>query len=226
MLFFGLHVHRPRSQTCCSAGQCVYGGCSYPKSRKKWMRSMPAKSAAPIEWTGASPQRCRFVRIIPARTGVFFFWFSSKGDGEDLKGREGTVPRSRSHRYYRGARRTRCRPRPARSPYRRSRSCSKLFYSNAPKVMMVVRSRSLRGGLGRKKGRTVTQVVIGTAVVGQEAHRVFPHHIFRVLRDEICREGTVSHEAQVGVSWVRGGTYRGQWTKATRPYVGIRGSRW
>jgi hypothetical protein len=35
----------------------VYGLCSYPISRKKWIRDFPAKRAAPIEWTGASPQR-------------------------------------------------------------------------------------------------------------------------------------------------------------------------
>jgi len=51
------HAHRPRSQISDSAGQCMNGLCSYPISRKKWMRSVPANSAAAIECTGASPQR-------------------------------------------------------------------------------------------------------------------------------------------------------------------------
>ena len=52
-----LHAHRPCSQISCSVGQCMNGAWSYPISRKKCMRSFPAKSAAAIECTGASPQR-------------------------------------------------------------------------------------------------------------------------------------------------------------------------
>ena len=39
-------------------GQCMKGGCWYPMSSKKWIWSLRAKSAAPMLWTGASPQRC------------------------------------------------------------------------------------------------------------------------------------------------------------------------
>ena len=58
-LLAGLHVQRPWRHRSSSAGQCVYGGCSYPISRKKWILSVPANRAAPIECTGASPHRCR-----------------------------------------------------------------------------------------------------------------------------------------------------------------------
>jgi hypothetical protein len=37
----------------------VYGGCSYPISRKKWILSVPPNNAAAIECTGASPHRCQ-----------------------------------------------------------------------------------------------------------------------------------------------------------------------
>ena len=46
-LYPGSHVNRPRFQRS-PVGQCVTG-CSYRISRKKWMRSVPAKSAAAIE---------------------------------------------------------------------------------------------------------------------------------------------------------------------------------
>src|SRR6267142_4206945 len=43
----GSHVHRPRFQMS-PVGQCVIW-CSYPISRKKWMRSVSPRSAAAIE---------------------------------------------------------------------------------------------------------------------------------------------------------------------------------
>jgi hypothetical protein len=75
--------------------------------------------------------------------------------------------------------------------------------------------------LGRKKGRTVTEVVVGAAVVGQKTHCVFLRDIFRVLRDEIyvmSREPWSTGQRVVG----KGGAYRGQWTIATLSYFGIR----
>jgi hypothetical protein len=62
----------------------VYSACVYPIEWKKWIRSVPAKSAAAIEWTGASPQRCHFV--YNPQSGRIFFWFSSKGERKNLKG--------------------------------------------------------------------------------------------------------------------------------------------
>ena len=64
-----LHAHRPCSQISCSVGQCMNGAWSYPISRKKCMRSFPAKSAAAIECTGASPQRYFTRHVLLVRIG-------------------------------------------------------------------------------------------------------------------------------------------------------------
>ena len=77
--------------------------------------------------------------------------------------------------------------------------------------------------MGRKKGRTVTEVEVGGAIIGQKTHCVVPHDIFRVLRDEIyvrSREPWSTGQRVVG----KGGAYRAQWTIATLSYVDIRTS--
>jgi hypothetical protein len=140
-----------------------------------------------------------------------------------------TIPRSRSRRDYRGTQRTRCRPRRAKSPYRRSQSYSKLFStvtSQPRRHHDGEDQKPLRGPRGEgERGRTVAESVVDAAVIGEEGHRVVLCHVFRVLPNEIYvlgeRDGR--HEPQARGS-TRHGTYREQWTIATRSYVGIRTS--
>src|SRR6266850_2518827 len=122
-------------------------------SRKKWMRSALCNSAAPIVCTGASPQRCCFPHKVPVRT-VRLCIARSEDEAEGKTFRN--VPRSRSRRGDRGGQSTLDRPRCAKTPYRRSPSCCKLFLHRAE-----INDRSGREG-GR---RTNTDVVVGTAVV-------------------------------------------------------------
>ena len=71
---------------------------------------------------------------------------------------KGTLPRSKSHRDYRDIQRTLSRPRPAKSPYRQSQSCSKLFFFRE-----ISETHSL--DLIHEEERTVAEVVVDTAVV-------------------------------------------------------------
>lgn len=102
------------------------------------------------------------------------------------------------------------RPRRAKSPYQRSQSCSKLFFIflavNGPRSFDLIRG----------KGRTVAEVIVGTAVVGQEVHRVVLNNVLGILGHEICTRRKGGRCQRTVVKGRAGVRYHVQWAIATR----------
>jgi hypothetical protein len=99
------HLHCP-SRCIDPWGQCRSGWCRYPISSKKCIWSLFANSETAMEWTGASPHRCRQVSL-------------DQNNG-------GYTLRSRNRLLSPGIRKSFCTLQSAKNPYRQSRNYSKL----------------------------------------------------------------------------------------------------
>ena len=57
--------------------------------------------------------------------------------------------------------------------------------------------KPLLGSRGEEKGRTVTEVILDAAVVGEESHRIVLCHIFRVLLHKLHVSGVGGKRGEI-----------------------------